>query len=286
MAAERRSSLEGQMRVLWAVGTVGGLDDAALLSRFALRLGDSAKEAFRILVERHGPMVLRTCQQVLGDRHDAEDAAQAVFLVLARKAPELRIDSSLAPWLHGVARRVAAKARIRTTARRQAEIRTAIVAASVRASEGDSRPSSEDWEVVHQEVDRLPEKYRTPVVLCYLDGQTYEETARRIGCPVGTVRVRLSRARDRLRDRLARRGLGPERVVLSELSAACPDERLPGASALALRPCHYAGVRLARGDGQIGRSDQSGPRGNDRNGINICALSLRRSDESHAHESW
>jgi RNA polymerase sigma factor (sigma-70 family) len=230
MAAERRSSLEGQMRVLWAVGTVGDLDDATLLTRFALRLGDSAKEAFRVLVERHGPMVLRVCHQVLGDRHDAEDAAQAVFLVLARKAPAIRIDSSLAPWLHGVARRVAAKARIRTTARRRAEIRTAIVAASVRANEGDWKTSNDDWEAVHEEVERLPEKYRAPVVLCYLDGQTYEETARRIGCPVGTVRVRLSRARDRLRNRLARRGFGPEHVLLPELTAACPDERRPGAT--------------------------------------------------------
>jgi RNA polymerase sigma factor (sigma-70 family) len=229
MAAERRSSLERQVRVLWAVGTVGDLDDASLLARFALRLGDSAREAFRVLVERHGPMVLRICQQVLGDRHDAEDAAQAVFLVLARKAAGLRINNSLAPWLHGVSRRVAAKARVRTLARRQAEMRTAIVAASVRASEGDYKPSGDDWEAVHEEVERLPEKYRAPVVLCYLDGQTYEETARRIGCPVGTVRVRLSRARDRLRDRLTRRGFGPEHVVLPELTAACPDERRTGA---------------------------------------------------------
>jgi DNA-directed RNA polymerase specialized sigma24 family protein len=149
MAAQRRSSLEGQMRVLWAVGAAGDMDDAALLSRFALRLGDSANEAFRILVERHGPMVLRVCHQVLGDRHDAEDAAQAVFLVLARKASGLRIDRSLAPWLHGGSRRVAAKARTRTLARRQAEIRTALVAASVRGAEDDSKPSNDDWEAVH-----------------------------------------------------------------------------------------------------------------------------------------
>jgi RNA polymerase sigma factor (sigma-70 family) len=242
MLGERSTSLERQMRVLWAVGTAGDLDDAALLSRFALRLGDSAKEAFRVLVERHGPMVLRVCQQVLGDRHDAEDAAQAVFLVLARKAPALRIDSSLAPWLHGVARRVAAKARIRTTARRQAEIRTAIGAVSVRASEGDCTPSNDDWEAVHEEVERLPEKYRTPVVLCYLDGQTYEETARRIGCPVGTVRVRLSRARDRLRDRLTRRGFGPDRVLVPELTAACPDERRPGATEALAPPMPLCGA--------------------------------------------
>jgi RNA polymerase sigma factor (sigma-70 family) len=230
MALERRTSFETQMRTLWAVGTVGDLDDAALLARFALRLDDSAMEAFRILVERHGPMVLRVCQQVLGDRHDAEDAAQAVFLVLARKAPAIRINSSLAPWLYGVARRVAAKARVRTTARRQTEITSAVAAASVRAAAYDAEPSAHDWEAVHEEVERLPEKYRAPVVLCYLDGQTYEEAARRIGCPMGTVRVRLSRARDRLRDRLARRGFGPEREILPKLTAVCPDERRTGST--------------------------------------------------------
>ena len=230
MARSVLHSLEREMRTLWAVGTAGDLDDAALLSRFVLRPGDSAKEAFRILVQRHGPMVLRVCHQVLGDCHDAEDAAQAVFLLLARKARSIRVDASLAPWLHGVARRVAAKARVRTTARRKAEIRTAIIAASVRASGDNWKPSNDDWEAIHEEVERLPVKYRTAVVLCYFDGQTYEETAKRIGCPVGTVRVRLSRARDRLRGRLARRGFGPEHAELPELTAACPDERRPGAA--------------------------------------------------------
>ena len=190
MARDRGSSVERQMRTLWAVGTVGDLGDSALISRFISRQGDSATEAFRILVERHGPMVLRVCHQILGDRHDAEDAAQAVFLLLARRASAIRVDASLGPWLHGVSRRVAAKARVRTAARRTAEIRTAVVAASIRASRGGEPASTDDWQVVHDEVDRLPEKYRAPVVLCYLEGQTYEETARRIGCPVGTVRVR------------------------------------------------------------------------------------------------
>jgi RNA polymerase sigma factor (sigma-70 family) len=160
-------------------------------------------------------MVLRVCRQVIGDRQDAEDAAQAVFLVLARKASSIRVDDTLASWLHGVARRVAAKARGRAAARRQIEQRTAIAAAMVRHLDrnDDGGPSVDEWEAVHDEVGRLPEKYRTPVVLCYLQGQTYEQAARRIGCPVGTVRVRLSRARERLRGRLTRRGFGPERVT-------------------------------------------------------------------------
>jgi RNA polymerase sigma factor (sigma-70 family) len=183
-----------------------------LLSLYAERQDAAADEAFRILVERHGPMVLRVCEQVIGDRQDGEDAAQAVFLVLARKASLLRVQGSLAPWLYGVARRVAAKARGRAAARRKLEEQTSVVAALTRDRDrNDSDPKSAcDWEVVHDEVGRLPAKYRSPVVLCYLEGQTYEEAARRIGCPVGTIRVRLSRARERLRGRLIRRGLAPE----------------------------------------------------------------------------
>jgi RNA polymerase sigma factor (sigma-70 family) len=209
MKSERRSSIGGPLRTLWTVGTVGASDDLELLSRFARRQ-DGADDAFRVLIERHGPMVLHVCRQVLGEEHDAEDAAQAVFLVLAGKAGSIRVTSTVAPWLHGVARRVAAKARGRSAARRQVEMRAAIAAASVRDHAGDESPEARDWEAIHEAVERLPDKYRTPVVLCYLQGQTYEEAAKRIGCPVGTVRVRLSRARQRLRDRLTRRGLGPE----------------------------------------------------------------------------
>jgi RNA polymerase sigma factor (sigma-70 family) len=158
-------------------------------------------------------MVLQICRKLTGDLQDAEDAAQAVFLVLARKATSLRVDGTVAPWLHGVARRVAAKARCRAAARRRAEIKTAGVAASLRGNEYNEPPGTEEWELVHEEVDRLPEKYRTPVVLCYLQGQSYEQAATRIGCPIGTIRVRLSRARDRLRGRLSRRGFGPERLT-------------------------------------------------------------------------
>jgi RNA polymerase sigma factor (sigma-70 family) len=159
-------------------------------------------------------MVVRVCRQVIGDRDGAEEAAQAVFLVLARKAASIRVGTTVAPWLHGVARRVAARARVRAASRRAREERTLqSVLAQGTGSQPTETPHAQDWDALHEEVDRLPEKYRTPVVLCYLQGQTYEEAARRIGCPVGTVRVRLSRARDRLRNRLTRRGFGPERVA-------------------------------------------------------------------------
>ncbi|MFO0950780.1 MAG: RNA polymerase sigma factor [Isosphaeraceae bacterium] len=200
----------GAIQALWDGGAQGDLDDSALLGRYLGRSREGAESAFRTLVERHGPMVVRVCKQRLGDPHAAQDAAQAVFLVLARKAGSVRTTASVAPWLYGVARRVASKAARRDLARRDAE---AEAGAAMDQTDSSDSASSLDWEAVHQEVGRLPSKYRDPVVFCYLEGCTYEEAARRLGCPVGTVRVRLSRARDRLRDRLARRGFGPAAVA-------------------------------------------------------------------------
>jgi RNA polymerase sigma factor (sigma-70 family) len=213
MAIARGSSIDGRVRTLWSIGAAGSLDDRTLLTRYASDRGHEAEEAFRILVERHGPMVLRVCRQILGSHQDAEDAAQAVFLVLARKAASIHFEGSVAPWLHGVARRIAAKARGRTAALRKAEAHAMSVAGSRGDRRGEGEESfTEEWATIHQEVDRLPEKYRSPVVLCYLQGLTYEQAATQIGCPVGTIRVRLSRARHRLRARLERRGFGPGRV--------------------------------------------------------------------------
>jgi hypothetical protein len=124
------------------------------------------------------------------------------------------VGATLAPWLFGVARRVAARAKARAAARNAREKRVARSVAAQRVeTDATSALYADDWQAVHDEVGRLPARYRTPVILCYLEGQTYEEAARNIGCPVGTVRVRLSRARDRLRGRLARRGFGPDRVA-------------------------------------------------------------------------
>lgn len=207
MDKARPSAVTGRyLAGLWASGTFREVEDSELLARYVQRRDDRSEAAFRALVERHGAMVLNVCRQVLGDPHDAQDSAQAVFLILARKAGSIRNRGSVAPWLHGVARRVASRARLRAGVRRSAEARTLAAVARPEAIPSASE-TGVDWEVVHDEVARLPEKYRALVVLCYLEGLTYEEAARRAGCPVGTVRVRLSRARDRLRSRLERRGI-------------------------------------------------------------------------------
>nr|WP_303652943.1 RNA polymerase sigma factor [Paludisphaera mucosa] len=242
---------------MWTTGATAGVDDGALLSRFAAGRGEAAEEAFRILVERHGPMVLDVCRRAVGDRQHAEDAAQAVFLTLARKAASVRVDGTLAPWLHGTARRVAARARSRSAARRSAEARAIAGSASRRPAAAEEAPPAGDWEAVHDEVDRLAEKYRAPVVLCCLQGRTYEEAAARIGCPVGTVRVRLSRARDRLRDRLARRGFGPERLAAVGWLAPHADLLLARAAAPLVEAspawaAATAGAALALAEGRAG----------------------------------
>ena len=193
------------IHALFAAGTVGGLADGKLLERFATRDGESAELAFAALVERHGPMVLRVCRGVLRDGHDAEDAFQATFLILARKARSVWVRDSLGPWLHGVAYRVATTARS-TVSRRRSHEREAAERRSPVVAE-------RDWDdlgaVVHEELNRLPGRYRSAVVLCCLEGLTQQQAAQRLGWPLGTVQSRLARGRERLRLRLTRRGLAP-----------------------------------------------------------------------------
>jgi RNA polymerase sigma factor (sigma-70 family) len=184
---------------------VAGLPDAQLLERFGRGADDAAETAFAALVERHAPMVLRVCRQILGNAHDAEDAAQATFLVLARRAPSIATVDSLAGWLYGVASRVAVRAKVDAARRRRREQRSVerSVDGSVEGSESDP------WPELHEELRQLPERFRMPIVLHHLEGLTYEQTAERLGCPVRTVQSRLARGRERLRSRLARRGVGP-----------------------------------------------------------------------------
>jgi RNA polymerase sigma factor (sigma-70 family) len=183
-------------------GGAGGGDqgDEELLGQFVVRRDEGA---FASLLERHGPLVLGVCRQVLGDAHEAEDAFQATFLILARKAGSIRRQEALAAWLHRVALNVSRTARARTARRRVNERQAVLMAQASPAEEANA-----SWQpVLHEEVDRLPEKYRVPVVLCYFEGKTHDEAARRLSWPVGTVKGRLARARDLLRARLARRGL-------------------------------------------------------------------------------
>ena len=162
--------------------------------------------AFQNLVSRHGAAVHQVCRGVLGDLHEAEDAFQATFLVLARKAPVIREPDSLGGWLRGVAYRVAVRARRRSVRRRETEKLRAEMS-QVHTSGSVPGDSVELRELVGNELDRLPDDYRQPLILCYLDGLTHQEAARRLGWPVGTVKVRLVRGRRLLRDRLHRRGI-------------------------------------------------------------------------------
>jgi RNA polymerase sigma factor (sigma-70 family) len=153
-------------------------------------------------------MVLGVCRRVLHDGHAAEDAFQATFMVLVRKAGSLSRPNLLGNWLYGVAYRVAVKARA-TAARRAAHERQA---ASMPKTE--SNPNAGDRElraVLDEEINHLPEKYRAPLILCYLEGKTNEQAAKVLGCPVGSMSWRLNRGREMLRQRLNRRqlALGP-----------------------------------------------------------------------------
>ncbi len=207
MPYERSDAVVRHIHTLFNMGVVAGLTDGQLLEQFACRRGDAAEVAFTALVERHGPMVLRACLGIVGNDHDAQDAFQATFLVLVRRGGTLWVQHSLGPWLHRVACRAAA--RVKVTANRQRAIERQ--AAEIVRNRNRSEARSQDvvGEVLYEEVDRLPSYYRLPVVLCDLEGHSYEEAARQLGCPVGTVRSRLARGRERLRGRLVRRGLAP-----------------------------------------------------------------------------
>ena len=189
------------------------LSDEELLALFNVRRDESAEIAFAGLVRRHGPMVLRVCGQILGDKHGAEDAFQATFLVLARRSSSIRRPELLGNWLYGVALRTAWEAKMRDGRRRERE--TPAAEDVQRELAGNwGRPESalicrEEFDALHEEVARLPERYRIPVVLCELEGLTYQEVARRMRCPVSTIGVRLVRARERLRIRMIRRGIVP-----------------------------------------------------------------------------
>jgi RNA polymerase sigma factor (sigma-70 family) len=200
-------------------------DDFDLLSRFQ---ADGDSTAFEALVDRHGPMVLRVCRHVLGNRHDAEDAFQATFLVLARKAAGVRTSGCLAAWLHGVAYRVALGARTAARRRRRDSL-TGVTPADPRPDPLSELTAREALQILEEEVQRLPKAYRLPVVLCCLHGLSQEEAARQLAWSPGSVKGRLERGRKQLHERLARRGLG--------LAAALAAAELSRGTAVALPGC-------------------------------------------------
>jgi RNA polymerase sigma factor (sigma-70 family) len=210
MAHESAGPLLAFIRRIAAARSHGGLTDGELLLRFA---ASREEAAFAALMQRHGAMVFGVCRTILRDMHDAEDAFQATFLVLARKPRTIRKPASLASWLHGVAYRLATKARAQAARRRIHERRVATMPNA-------EPPEEVIWRdlgpILYEEVEQLPQRYQLPFVLCHLEGKTNQEAADLLGWPKGTVVSSLFRARERLRVRLSRRGLG----LASGVSAA------------------------------------------------------------------
>jgi RNA polymerase sigma factor (sigma-70 family) len=217
-----------QIDALFNGGSVAGLSDRQLIERFVNRRDPAGEAAFAALVARHGPMVLGVCREILCDLHQAEDAFQAVFLVLARMAGSIQNPDLLGNWLYGVALRTSRKARVRRARRRKSEEDRSTKHSGSVAAVAAEQPTlaREQAEALHDEIDRLPGAFRLPVVLCYFEGLTLDEAARRLRCPAGTLRSRLARARDKLRGGLARRGV----ILPATALAAFLDSRFASAS--------------------------------------------------------
>jgi RNA polymerase sigma factor (sigma-70 family) len=182
--------------------------DRDLLQRFSQRRDATA---FHALLRRHGPMVFDVCRGVLGNEANAEDAFQATFLILARKAASIRKAASVGSWLHSVAYRTALQARAQEATRKESEAR----APERHMSEPDDLTWREVRAALHEELTRLPERYRVALVLCYLESKTQGQAAAQLGLAKSTLKVRLERGKELLRARLVRRGLGPAALLVA-----------------------------------------------------------------------
>ncbi len=205
MASENRSVALRHLQTVFTAGAIGSLPDGVLLERFLSGRGNAdSSAAFAVLVERHGPMVLGVCREVLRNHHDTEDAAQATFLILARNGGSIRRVDSLASWLFGVALRVAARSKAQAVRRRVIEGR----GVEMRARSEESGLEGLLPEL-HEELRRLPERFRAPIVLCHLEGLSNEEAACQLGLSARTLQRRLAHGRERLRARLVGRDPDP-----------------------------------------------------------------------------
>ncbi|WP_435009957.1 sigma-70 family RNA polymerase sigma factor [Tundrisphaera lichenicola] len=223
--------------------------DGQLLGRFLSGADEWAELAFAALIERHGPVVHQVCLEILRDREEARDATQAVFLVLARKAGSIRKPASLGPWLHGVALRVARRGRGESARRKIAERKRAELMGGCRSEKG-FRGQSDDLGL-REEVGRLPEKYREPILLCYWEGWTQEQAAEALGWPLGTVQSRLHRGLERLRSRLGRKGASFATLAGLGLAAG-PEARAALLDRVWIEETALGASRFAKGRGTTG----------------------------------
>jgi RNA polymerase sigma factor (sigma-70 family) len=211
--------------------------DSDLLARF---LANRDEQAFTLLVRRHGPMVFGVCRRVTGNHHLAEDAFQAVFVVLAAKAGSVRPRTALPAWLHGVAYRTALRARTMNDRRRRREAPVETLPEPA-AKTADPVETSDVAAVLDDQIARLPERLRVPVVLCELEGRSRQEAAGQLGIPEGTLSSRLAAARKALAVRLRQRGVALSATALSAAlgrvaSASVPADLMTRAAAAAITP--------------------------------------------------
>jgi RNA polymerase sigma factor (sigma-70 family) len=193
-------------------GKESSVSDDVLLERFLVHQDEAA---FATVVDRHGPMVLAVCRSRLNDPWDVEDAFQATFLKLVRSAKSIRRPDLLGHWLYRVAHHCALRTGQNSARHR---LRGDLVAEVATVEPDGDLSLREIRQALFEEINQLGETYRAPVVLCYLEGMSHEEAARRLSWPLGTVKGRLSRARERLRERLTRRGLTLTAVLLALLA--------------------------------------------------------------------
>jgi RNA polymerase sigma factor (sigma-70 family) len=205
------NTLDRDFQTLFSIGATGSMSDQELVELFVTRRGEAGEVAFAALVDRHGPMVWRVCRRALADPNDAEDAFQVTFLVLAKKARSIARRPLLANWLYGVAVRSAKDVKAALARRRTHEARYRAMTPAHDSHTDDDFLLS----ILDDELARLPEAYRSPIVLCDLEGMTHQQAARRLGVPAGTIASRLSRGRDRLRQGLRRRGFAGSSVPLA-----------------------------------------------------------------------
>ena len=227
-----------EIRTLYALGTLGGLTDAQLLELFLTRGGEDAEDAFAALVKRHGSMVLGVCRRMLPGSHDAEDAFQATFLILVRRAASIGRREQLANWLYGVAVRTAKEAR-RRAARRHARERRLMDVSKVEPAHVEDQ--AELLPLLDEELNRLPPRYRAALVVCELEGKSRREAAELLGLPEGTLSTHLARGRKLLRERLVKRGVSLGIGAWAGLpggavDAAVPDRLLDSTIRAALGP--------------------------------------------------